>query len=205
LLIGTLVFVGLLAMVGGALTYFWLKPANTITPGSGKPPWHTAGAQITATQAVAVNKGVLTLEYQNGNQNAIANQIQPSLKLTNTGGSPIALTDVTIRYWYTAASTQTQVFACDYATIGCENVRYKIVRMGLALPKADTYLEIGFSSLQLAAGASTEIKVRVHKSDWSNSNQSNDYSFMPGISSYSPTQQIGVYYQGELVSGSKPA
>jgi hypothetical protein len=81
---------------------------------------------------------------------------------------------VTIRYWYTADTQQRQEVACDYVTVGCQNVRYEIIKMPIARPKADTYLEVGFTGGELAAGASTEIKVRIHKSDWSNYDQSND-------------------------------
>jgi endoglucanase len=158
---------------------------------------------VTAT--TAIGQAALSLEYQNDNQNATANQIQPSLKLTNTGNSPLSLTPVTIRYWYTVYTPQEQEFACDYATIDCSNVQHRFVKMNPALPTADTYLEISFSGGQLQAGASTEIKIRVHKSDWSNYDQSNDFSFVPGISNYSPTQRIGLYYNGALVSGNQPA
>ncbi|HEY4388813.1 MAG TPA: cellulase family glycosylhydrolase, partial [Ktedonobacteraceae bacterium] len=169
-------------------------------------PQNVPVATLTPTTTqVAISNGVLTLDYQNGNQNATANQIQPSLKLTNTSNSPIELKDVTIRYWYTADSTQTQVFACDYATIECDNVHDKFVPIAHALSKADTYLELSFDSVTLAPQASTEIKIRVHRSDWSNYNQSNDYSFTPKAVNYSPDLQIGVYYQGKLVSGNAPS
>ena len=56
----------------------------------------------------------------------------------------------------------------------------------------------------MSANTSVEIKVRVHKSDWSNYNQSNDYSFEAGANTYSPTQRIGLYYKGKLISGSEP-
>ena len=161
----------------------------------------TSGVTATTT----IGQAALSLEYQNGNQNATANQIQPSLKLTNTGNSPLSLTSVTIRYWYTVDTPQEQEFACDYATIDCSNVQYRFVKMNPALPTADTYLEISFTGGQLQAGGSTEIKIRVHKSDWSNYDQSNDYSFVPDVSKYSPAQRIGLYYNGALVSGNQPS
>jgi len=148
---------------------------------------------------------VLTLDYQDGNSNPSSNQIQPALKLTNTGSTAISLSDVTIRYWYTSDTTQAQVFTCDYVTIGCKNTVGKIVMMQPARPGADTYLEISFTGGTLPANASVEIKVRVHKSDWSNYNQSSDYSFVPDASSYIPAQRIGLYYKGTLMSGSEPA
>ena len=158
----------------------------------------------TSTAAVSVKQGVLTLDYQDGNPNTLSNQIQPALKITNTGSSVISLTDVTIRYWYTSDTTQAQDFACDYVTIGCQNTQGQIVKMEPTLPTADTYLEISFTAGTLPANASVEIKVRVHKSDWSNYNQSNGYSFDAGASTYSPAQRIGLYYKGTLISGSQP-
>ncbi len=158
----------------------------------------------TATVTISVKQGALTLDYQNGSQSTSANQIQPALKLTNAGSSLISLTDVTIRYWYTIDTPQQQEFVCDYVTIGCQNTQGKILKMAPARPEADTYLEISFTGGALAANASTEIKVRVHKSDWSNYDQGNDYSFVPGASNYSPARRIGLYYKGTLISGSMP-
>lgn len=163
-----------------------------------------ATAAATPTTA-AVSQGALQLGYQNGNPSAQSNQIQPALQLTNSGSSPIALTDVTLRYWYTADSSQAQEVACDYVTVGCQNVQSKLVKMDTLRKGADTYLEISFTGGTLAAGANLEIKLRIHKSDWSNYNQSTDYSFAAGTGSYSPNQQIGVYYKGRLISGREPA
>src|SRR5207237_349586 len=107
----------------------------------------------TSAATTAVGKGALTLNYQNGNQSTSANQLQPALQLTNTGSAPISLTDVTIRYWYTADSQQQQEIACDYATVDCKNVQYKLVKMGQAHSGADTYLEVSFTGGTVAAGA----------------------------------------------------
>jgi endoglucanase len=166
----------------------------------------TQAPAVTPTIAAGVvHQGSLKLDYQNENPNPFSNQIQPSLTLTNAGDSLIPLTDVTLRYWYTADSPQQQIFACDYVTIGCQNIRYAIVQMNPARPGADTYLEIGFTGGSLMPGTNIEIKFRVHRSDWSNYNQGNDYSFMPVASDYSPASRMGVYYKGKLISGSEPA
>jgi endoglucanase len=174
--------------------------ATDQTIASGTTP--TAAA---ATSPIVVKQGVLRLDYYDQNQNPSSNQIQPALRLTNTGSDPISLTDVTIRYWYTANTSQEQVVACYYATVDCKNIRSQIVKMTQALSGADTYLEIGFTGGTLAAGANAEIKVGLHKSDWSNYDQSRDYSFVPGVSNYEPAQKIGVYSGGKLISGSAPA
>ncbi len=102
------------------------------------------GQTSVATPTVLVKQGVLTLDYQDGNANTSSNQIQPALKLMNTGSNVISLTGVTIRYWYTSDTPRVQEFACDYVTIGCQNTEGKIVKMEPARPRADTYLEISF-------------------------------------------------------------
>ncbi len=165
----------------------------------------TPVATTALTPTTAPAKGTGTISYQNGNQNTSVNQLQPALQLTNTGNSPISLTDITIRYWYTADSQQAQEIACDYATVDCKNVSYKLVKMNPARTGADTYLEVSFTGGTLAAGANSEVKLRVHRSNWSTYNQSNDYSFVAGASNYSTTQKIGVYEKGKLISGSEPA
>src|SRR5258707_14788130 len=103
-----------------------------------------------------------------------------ALKFTNTGNSPIALTSVMARYWYTVDTPQEHVVACEYATIDCQHVQYQIVKMSSPQPNADTYLEIGFTEGCLPPGTRIEVKLRIHKSEWSNYETSNDYSCMAG-------------------------
>jgi hypothetical protein len=146
----------------------------------------------------------LTLEAQSGNQNATTNQLQIALKLTNTSNSAIDLKNVVLRYWYTVDVPKEEVTVCDYATIDCGNVQERIVKMQPPRSGADEYLELSFSSVSLMANSSTEIKVRVHKSDWSNYDQSNDYSFVQNANTYQPALHIGIYEQGKLIEGQEP-
>jgi hypothetical protein len=172
---------------------------QAVTPGV-----TTTSGTIT-TPTVATGQAVMTLDYQNESQSATTNQIQMALQFTNTGNSPLALANVTARYWYVSDTSQQQVVACDYATIDCQNVQSQIVKMSTPQPNADTYLEIGFKGGELPAGASIEVKLRIHKSDWSNYDQSNDYSFVAGANNYIPAQRMALYYNGELIGGSEPA
>ncbi len=160
--------------------------------------------QTTPTAAPAVTQNALTLQEQSGNQNATANQLQIALKLTNTSSSPIDLKDITLRYWYTVDAPQDEVTVCDYATIECGNVQTRVAKMQPPRTGAYEYLEISFSGGSLAANAFTEIKVRVHKSDWSNYNQSNDYSYLANATTYQPAPHVGIYNQGKLIGGQEP-
>jgi endoglucanase len=181
-----------------------LKPILFPLKGSSTTPTATPGSAPTPTATASQGQVSLKLDYQNGAPNSVSNQIQFGLKLTNTGSSPITLKDITMRYWYTADSSQAQEVNCDYATVNCTNVTKELVEMSSPSSTADTYLEIGFTGETLAAHATLEIKLRIHHTDWSNYDQSDDYSFMEDATSYSPAQRIGLYYQNTLLSGSEP-
>jgi endoglucanase len=181
-----------------------LKPILFPLNNASTTPPATPSSATTPIVPVGQGQVALELQYQNGAPNPLSNQIQPGLKLTNTGNSPIPLANITMRYWYTADASQPQEVDCDYSTVDCANVQARLVQVSSQRPSADTYLEIGFTGGSLAAGATIEIKLRVHRTDWSNYNQSNDYSFVAGATSYSSGQRIGLYYKGALLSGSEP-
>jgi hypothetical protein len=204
-IVGSVLLVVILLGVIGTVFALQLRP-STASQGSTPKTVSASPSRVPhATPTVASASSALVIDYQNESSNPTSNQIQMGLALTNTGSSPITLTGVTIRYWYTADNSQAQVFACDYATIDCANVQSQFVRLSPSQPTADTYLEISFTSGVLAANASTQIQLRIHQSNWLNYNQSNDYSFDPTAKTSTSTQHIGVYNKGVLVSGSAPA
>lgn len=81
-----------------------------------------------------------------------------------------------------------------------------IVRMPAPLANADCYLEVSFNSTAgiFEKGSTIEIKNRIAKTDWTNYNQSNDYSFNPSATNYVDWNKIAVYYKGTLIYGTEP-
>jgi hypothetical protein len=74
--------------------------------------------------------------------------------------------------------------------------------------KADSYLEISFASgvPDLAPNTDTgEIKLRFNRTDWSNYDESEDYSYPGSTTTYTPATHITVYYKGTLVWGTEPS
>ena len=181
-----------------------LKPILFPLGNPNATPTATSGSATTPTATAGQGPVSLELDYQNGAPDPASNQISLGLKLTNTGTNSIALTDITMRYWYTADSSQAQVVECDYATVDCANVHTGLVQMSPSRPTADTYLEVSFTNGLLAPGAFTEVKLRVHRTDFSNYNQSNDYSFVADATNYSPAQRVGLYDKGNLIGGKEP-
>jgi hypothetical protein len=145
--------------------------------------------------------------YRTGDASASTNIIRPMLQVANTGSTAVNLSTVTVRYWYTADSTQPQTWVCDFAQVGCANLTARFVGVSPARANADTYLEVGFRTglPALAAGATTgEIQDRFNRADFSSYNQANDYSFNAAAAAFGDSARVTVYVSGALASGTEP-
>ncbi|MFG2626475.1 cellulose binding domain-containing protein [Streptomyces sp. NPDC048473] len=165
-----------------------------------------ASAAVTATtEEGGGTTGALKVQYKNNDSSPGDNQIRPGLQLVNTGTAPVDLSDVTVRYWFSGESGATAYgTACDYAVLGCGTVTHRVQPSSAAGPGVDHYLEVGFSSGTLAAGASTgEIQLRLNKTDWSNFNEADDYS-RTTAASFTDAPKVAVYADGDLVWGTAP-
>ncbi|MGK3967856.1 cellulose binding domain-containing protein [Sorangium sp. So ce118] len=126
----------------------------------------------------------------------------------NTGDETIALSDVTIRYWFTGdGATSAFVGACDYTSIpgGCASTTRTFGEASAA--EADRYLELGFTSAAgtLAPGATSgEVQIRVHSERYESMMQTNDYSFDATLTALTPWEQVTGYHDGVLAWGEEP-
>jgi Cellulose binding domain/Cellulase (glycosyl hydrolase family 5) len=157
------------------------------------------------TRAFAASSFVL--EYADANTTAATNAPRPHFEIVNNSNSSVSLSNLTIRYWYTGDGTQAQQFWCDYAQAGCSNLTGLFTPMTNSTSTADTYLQVGFttSAGSIAIGGNSgDIQVRFNKSDWSNYNQANDYSWNQNQTSYASWNQVTLYLNGQLVWGTEP-
>ncbi|MCC3378052.1 glycosyl hydrolase [Paenibacillus farraposensis] len=153
--------------------------------------------------SVPVPAGDLTIQAFNGNTSASTNGISPRFKVINTGDSAIKLSDVKLRYYYTIDGEKAQNFWCDWSSIGSANVTGKFVKLATRVAGADYYLEIGFTSSAgtLNPGQSAEVQARFSKTDWSNYNQADDYSFKASSSQFADNELVTGYMNGKLIWG----
>ncbi len=166
-----------------------------------------ASAAVSATTSAGggTGTGTLKVQYKNSDSSATDNQIRMGLQLVNTGSTAVNLSTVNVRYWFTPeAGASTFGTACDYAVLGCGGVTTGVTASGSSAAGASHYLEVGFGSGSLAAGASTgEIQLRLNKSDWSNFNEADDYSRTTNTA-YADASKIGVYVGSTLTWGTAP-
>ncbi|HEU4326836.1 MAG TPA: glycoside hydrolase family 9 protein, partial [Roseiflexaceae bacterium] len=182
-------------------------PTRTPTSGPTATPTRTPTNTPTGAPTNTPVSGVsLKAQYKVNDSSATDGQLKPGIQVINTGTSSVALSDITIRYWFTVDGSQGLQYNCDYAVAGCANVSGTFTTLSSPTSTADRYLQIGFSgSGTLGAGASSgEVQSRVNKSDWSNFSESNDYSFDGTRTSFADSTRVTVYYKGALVWGVEP-
>ncbi|CAI6051823.1 hypothetical protein PAECIP112173_01423 [Paenibacillus sp. JJ-100] len=148
----------------------------------------------------------LTIQAYNGNTSASTNGIAPKFKLINSGNTAINLNDVKVRYYYTVNGEEAQTFWSDWASIGSANVTSQFVKLTTPVSGADYYVEVGFknSAGTLNPGESAEIQGRFSKNNWSNYNQTDDYSFMATGNQYANQNKVTGYINNQLVWGMEP-
>lgn len=153
------------------------------------------------------NLSALDRSHDNDNPD---NQLYYHLQVVNGGSVAAPLSAITVRYWFTNELPSDPLkFECDYAQLTCANITSKLVTLGTPLPKANMYLEIGFTgaagSIAPNGGSTGEIQTRIHHVDFANFNTDLSYSFISDPSFvYKPSQTITVYLNGVLVWGQEP-
>jgi alpha-L-arabinofuranosidase len=156
-----------------------------------------------ASQAHAAGYG-LAVEYADANTATSATSINPHFKIDDNSGSSFQLSNLTIRYWFTEDGTGPEQFFCDWAQIGCSSITGTFVTMTNPTSTADTYLQVGFTGFSVQNNQNSgEMQLRFSKSDSSNYNQSNDYSFSTQTS-YAQDAKVTLYLNGVLVWGTEP-
>ncbi len=172
------------------------SPQASATPTSGNGGGGTGGGTGT---------GTLVAQYKLNNSNATDNQIYATFNIKNTGASAVNLSDVKLRYYFTKDGNANLNFYKDYAQIGASNVNGTIV--STTGTNADTYLELSFSAAagSIAPGGQTgDIQIRIAKSDWSNFNENNDYSFDGTKTAFADWNKVTLYHNNTLVWGIEP-
>ncbi len=155
---------------------------------------------------VPVATGNLKIQSFNANTSATTNGISPRFKLVNTGNTAIDLSQVKLRYYYTIDGDLAQNFWCDWSSLGSGNVKSEFVKLTAPVTGADYYLEISFTSSAgtLAPGQSAEVQGRFSKTNWTNYNQADDYSFNSSSSQYGDFTKVTAYINNTLVWGIEP-
>ncbi|MFF6998208.1 cellulose binding domain-containing protein [Streptomyces sp. NPDC008313] len=163
-------------------------------------------AALTALPAQAADASV-KVQYRTSASSATADQAEPWFKVVNTGSTSVPLGDVRIRYYFKADPGASYTFACSWAVKSCANVTGTFGTLAHPTATADRYLEIGFRSAagSLAPGADTgDMQLRFYRTNWASLDQSDDYSFSAGQTSYGDWSKVTATVGGHTVWGTAP-
>jgi len=144
----------------------------------------------------------LVVKYRTANLEERSQDSKPEFVIYNSGTTTIPLNRIALFYWLEDQGDQPLVFHCDWAAIGCSNVKGNFD----AKEDAEKYLRIDFGP---AAGVieqgqdSGEIKIRFNRNDWSPLEQSDDFSFGP-VTEYVEWDRVTLYLDEQRVWGKEP-
>lgn len=171
-----------------------VAPTPTPTPTPVVPP--------TPTPPAPPAVGAMQVNYADAGPLPLTTQLMPEIEVVNKSAKPIDLATVTVRYWFTADTSNPALrYTCTYAAAGCGTITATFVKTGGH--DADHYLQLQLSGT-LAPGASTGlIQQRITMANLGLFNQSNDYSYGSSTSSQAWTQ-ITAYANGKLIWGTEP-
>lgn len=191
-----------------------LTPALTPTPTSTPkttPTLTPSPTPTTVPTATPTEKISMKLGMYNEIRDTETKEVHPRFKLINNGNTPIKLSSIKIRYYYTVdIEDKQQHFYCDWSDIGRKYVTGRLVKMDSSEENADYYLELSFDSTEsLDPGSNIEIACRFGPDNTVGDgnifyNQSNDYSFNDTAGDFISWDKATVSVSGFLLWGTEP-
>ena len=200
----------LFELAGGTTTEPTVEP--TTVPTSEAPATTTVPTTVPTSEAPAtttVPTTVPTSEAPATSQAPVSSSVKVDAgsgqwSITNSGDA-VALKDITIRYYIKSEGTAADVIYIDNAGLSLNRAPYyasltsdvkaTVVKMANPTADADAYVEVKINSdYTIDSSSNLSLGIRMAKADWSNFDQTNDYSYKNGAV---------VYVNGSCVSGNE--
>ncbi|MFD3259540.1 RHS repeat-associated core domain-containing protein [Paenibacillus lentus] len=160
-----------------------------------------------AIMAPDTGSNPLRVEMYNQNRAEKYNTLYPWYRLHNISDAPITVSDIRIRYFFTADSKDRLMFWGDWSSIGGNyRVNGSFTRLKQPGMNVDTVLEISFDEGAgvIEPGASLDLHTRISKDRWIEFTQTNDYSFNAQDTDFADWDRIAVFVGSQWVWGSMP-
>ncbi|WP_438291946.1 cellulose binding domain-containing protein [Streptomyces sp. HUAS TT7] len=149
----------------------------------------------------------LTVRYRTGSP-AGATVAKPWLEVINKSKKTVPLSDVTLRYYFTADEAAEYGSNCVQTSLGCSNITQRISAATTATTTTSHHLQIGFTSGagSLAPGETSQgIGLQLYRLDGKALNQANDRSFNAEVTHYAESKLVTAYLRGVLTWGDEPS
>ena len=152
------------------------------------------GCAMTATK---------TITYTDRSDAAASQQLSMTLRLNNTGGD-FNLTDLVIRYWFTADGQANFTGEIDYATLGGGADLKPSMCVAFGDQRGSQFADIGFTAGGTVGPTGIpDIQIRIHTQNYAMLDQANDFSYDGGAAA-AANPNLAIYLAGALVGGCEP-
>ncbi|PLB19033.1 MAG: Fibronectin type III domain protein [Flavobacteriaceae bacterium FS1-H7996/R] len=149
----------------------------------------------------------LNVLYKDGdNGNTSNGHIKPHLQIENNDAISVAYSELSVRYWFTAENYAEINTWIDYAQLGNDKVSMNYVSLPEPHEGAFGYIEYGFDESLgnlLSGDNSGSIQSRFSKTNWSNFDETDDYSYQSNAT-YMNNEKVTLYRNGMLIWGTEP-
>jgi hypothetical protein len=160
----------------------------------------------------------LRLDYQ-ASTRSVTEDPEGEFRIVNASTQPIALADLTVRYWFhsefscadTIAQTMVNVVVFQlgnpFSEMGPANVAKTVADTGTGAPGCDAYFELGFPNVtaDLQPDQVANVKYFMQVPIYTRPHdQSNDYSYGACTVTHVYFDRVTLYRNGRLVSGTPP-
>ncbi len=148
---------------------------------------------------------VMHKDGDNGNRSN--NSIKPHLQIVSESEINVAYEELTVRYWFTPENFAGISTWVDHAAMGKDKVSMQYIALDQPHQDAFGYVEYSFDPLAdtlFAGDNSGIIQSRLNNQDWSEMDETNDYSYLSSLS-FTENGNITLYRNGYLIWGEEPA
>jgi hypothetical protein len=160
-----------------------------------------SGGMLPLAQGECLPTDDIVVLYQDRKANeAMTNEPSMVLRVQNPAGTSFPLSDLAIRYWFTADGTSKFIAAIDYATVSG-------IQTSFGQEFGSDYAELTFTgSDSIGAEGIDQLQLRFHADPYTTMNQTNDFSHLSGATAEAgtPNRNITPYLRGEQVGGCVP-
>lgn len=175
---------------------------GTAAGGSASGGTGSVGAPTPGECLVASDVVIL---YRDRREGALsANEPSMVLSLENTG-APFDLSQLTIRYWFTADGGSNFTGNVDYATLDGQQGLGGQVQLSFGQDLGSDYVELAFGGGGSVQDGIQEVQLRFHADGYPDLDQTNDFSFLRDASQLTENPNITPYLSGSQVGGCVPA
>jgi len=202
---------------------FWPMTISTeflaeVLPEPTATPVETPTVTATATPTMTLTPTItpvpvpasVRLQYHSYNTNQENNTLFVNFRVYNEDTKNIEMSGITVKYWYTfEGAAQNESAVVDWAgklPSGEHITQYVTTQIQAIEQSGQTRVQIsGFTEAagSIAPAEYGQVQLRIHKNDWSNYTQTNDYSFGTQ-SEFIDWIKMTVYYNGVKVWGLEP-